>query len=56
MLLKCPVSDITGGWAGRQPGQSEEMVQVAVEDGLERLACSCYGIVKAEFDLIAGDA
>lgn len=24
--------------------------------GLERLACSCYGIVKAEFDLITGGA
>jgi CRP-like cAMP-binding protein len=24
--------------------------------GLERMACSCYPIVKAEFDLITGDA
>lgn len=31
-------------------------VTISDAAGLERLACSCYGIVKAEFDLITGGA
>ena len=31
-------------------------ITIADGPGLEKVACSCYGIVKAEFDLIAGTA
>lgn len=34
---------------------SRGMITVTDGAGLEQLACSCYGIVKAEFDLITGN-
>jgi Mn-dependent DtxR family transcriptional regulator len=33
---------------------SRGKITITDAPGLERLACSCYGVVKAEFDLITG--
>lgn len=33
---------------------SRGRITIADEPGLERVSCSCYRIVKAEFDLITG--